>query len=131
MTPNEDEICVKVKLVRQPHFVQGDDNHRAAWLLLYPARSSLRGGKSVEARIKVPVGSMIAGGGEPLAGSQGCVYLGSALSPLACLPSRREMSASPQCGSSGRGPLSAPHSVVLQAGEADPPRGACCSLHLL
>lgn len=96
-----------------------------------PCKVFSAGGKSVEARIKVPVGSMIAGGGEPLAGSQGCVYLGSALSPLACLPSRREMSASPQCGSSGRGPLSAPHSVVLRAGEADPPRGACCSLHLL
>lgn len=75
-----------MKLVRPPHFVQRNDNHRAVWFLQYPARSSLRGGISVEARIKVPVGSTIAGGGDLLAGSQGCVYLGSALSPLACLP---------------------------------------------
>lgn len=61
-TPNEDEIGVKVKLVRQPLSVQGNDHHRAERLLLHPARSSLLE-ESSEARIKVPIGNMIPGGG--------------------------------------------------------------------
>lgn len=120
LTPNEDEIGVKVRLVRQPLSVQGNDHHRAERLLLHPARSSLLE-ESSEARIKVPIGNMSrveAGREVPLAGSQGCVYLGSVLLPLVCLP--RPAQQGDDCVTAvAEGLAVLPHGVMPWAGEAN------------